>query len=104
MRGSDEAPAASAYVPSVTAPLRLVVFLHGAGGEASRSLGVFRPFADSERRRVLGERRAGRRLGRSGSSGPSPTASGCSCSRCSPRGPPGTPSWVGTVPTYATWT
>jgi predicted esterase len=53
MRGSDKAPAASAYVPSVTAPLRLVVFLHGAGGEASRSLGVLRPFADSERLLVL---------------------------------------------------
>jgi predicted esterase len=39
-------PAASAYVPEGSRPMRLVLFLHGAGGAAAESVKVLMPFAD----------------------------------------------------------
>lgn len=48
-------PEAFGYVPATadTAPLRLVMFLHGAGGDASRSVNVLRPFAEEHRLLLL---------------------------------------------------
>ena len=50
------APAAQAYVPAATedrGPLRLVVFLHGAGGTAKEALAALLPYADEERLLLL---------------------------------------------------
>jgi predicted esterase len=41
------APDASAYVPDARRAMRLVLFLHGAGGAAAESVKVLKPFADA---------------------------------------------------------
>ena len=50
------APAAQAYVPPAAedrGPLRLVVFLHGAGGTAKEALAALLPYADEKRLLLL---------------------------------------------------
>ena len=46
VHGSPGAQAASAYVPDAGRAMRLVLFLHGAGGAAAESVKVLLPFAD----------------------------------------------------------
>jgi len=56
MQGLPGAPAARAYVPRTVADgraLRLVVFMHGAGGTAEEALAPMRPYADDERLLLL---------------------------------------------------
>jgi len=57
VQGSADTPPASAYVPVTAAedrPLRLVVFLHGAGGAAEQAVGALRSFADEEHLLLVG--------------------------------------------------
>lgn len=49
LQGSASAAPASAYVPAPSGPMRLVLFLHGAGGAAAESVKVLAPFADEQR-------------------------------------------------------
>jgi predicted esterase len=56
VQGAAGAPAAQAYVPSAVEDgraLRLVVFLHGAGGTANEALTALRPYADEQRLLLL---------------------------------------------------
>lgn len=56
MQGADGAPAAEAYVPRTVQDgrtLRLVVFMHGAGGTAREALTSLRSYADQERLLLL---------------------------------------------------
>jgi predicted esterase len=56
IQGTGKAPPAMAYVPDLDhddRPMRLVVLLHGAGGEAERSVKWLRPFADTGRLMLL---------------------------------------------------
>ena len=45
----DGGRAAVVHAPDVSGPLRLVVMLHGAGGEPGRTLEILRPYAESHR-------------------------------------------------------
>lgn len=56
IQGTAGAPPARAYVPGTgndQRPMRLVVLLHGAGGQAERSVNWLRPFADAGRLLLL---------------------------------------------------
>jgi predicted esterase len=56
IQGVAEAPAAQAYVPRTVQdgrPLRLVVFMHGAGGTAEEALTALLPYADDARLLML---------------------------------------------------
>ena len=61
VQGSADAPPASAYVPATAGddrPLRLVVFLHGAGGGAEQAVDALRSFADEEHLLLVGPKSA----------------------------------------------
>src|SRR5919112_367184 len=61
LQGSAEAPPASAYVPAFAGddrPLRLVLFLHGAGGAAEQAVDALRSFADEEHLLLLAPKSA----------------------------------------------
>jgi pimeloyl-ACP methyl ester carboxylesterase len=60
-RGTAPEPA-YAYVPDTAdgqTPMRLVVFLHGAGGNGHRSVNILRSFADDERLLLLSPKSVG---------------------------------------------
>ncbi|CAA9342217.1 MAG: hypothetical protein AVDCRST_MAG72-895 [uncultured Nocardioidaceae bacterium] len=61
LRPRPEAPQAYGYVPPAVedGPVRLVLFLHGAGGDASRSVNALRSFADEERLLLLAPQSTG---------------------------------------------
>jgi predicted esterase len=59
--GTHEASPAHAYVPATAhdgSPLRLVLFLHGAGGAAGQAVDALRSFADQERLVLVGPKSA----------------------------------------------
>ena len=61
VQGAAEAPPASAYVPATAGddrPLRLVLFLHGAGGAAEQAVDALRSFADEEHLLLVGPKSA----------------------------------------------
>jgi predicted esterase len=53
LEGADGLPPGLAYVPAAGGPMRVVVFLHGAGGGAQDGRAQLRPYADDERLLLL---------------------------------------------------